>query len=100
MFKNSHKNDEKLKQLLNDIAIESILEDSQDNHFLNKVVSNREYLKELISIDGMILKKLPSHYRNDREIVRLAVRQNRDCIQFADKNLVNDVHFLSEILGV
>ena len=85
------------KKVFNDIVIEHLNELGCDDVLNAKIIYDRDYVKELVSIDGMLLGKIQSKYKSDKEIIFLSVKQNKEAIQFMDKRLLKDYEFMFQL---
>jgi len=57
-------------------------------------MEKKEALK-IVQRDGIELKNLPVHFKKDKEIVLLAVKQWGGVLQYADDSLKNDPDILA-----
>lgn len=55
--------------------------------FLEKIVSDKNYLSRLLKKNGLILKYAPIELQDDEEIVKIAIAQNPASVRFASKKL-------------
>lgn len=67
-----------------EIALEAV---SQKARVINKVphqlANNPDFVKQILSRQGIILEYLPKRFKDDENLVLLAMSQNKDALQFA-----------------
>ena len=61
-------------------------------------LSNEEIIFGCLSINSMILKYLPEHLKNDKNIVEYAIKQNYNSFEFASDELKGEKQFIKQIV--
>ena len=59
--------------------------------------SSREDVIAAVSVDGLDLRFANKKYQDDKEVVEIAVEQDKDAIHWASEELQNDQEFITLI---
>ncbi len=65
----------------------SVLEIDIDNlsHLPIRVREDKDFIIKLVKVNGMHLEKLEDNFKNDRDVVKAAIEQNKEAIKFASE---------------
>jgi hypothetical protein len=61
-----------------------------------RIKNNKEWAKEAISLGALDFKNMPAYVRNDREIVTLAMKNDKDSLKYVGKKIKKDI---DKVLG-
>ncbi len=62
--------------------------------FMSDVITDREYVKKAVKINGMAIRDCDKKFKSDKEIVMYAVKSNKKCLIYVDDELKKDNEIL------
>jgi len=75
-------------------AIKKSTYGSAFEYFPTSYKNNKEFLIEVLNLNGQVLRLLSENFKNDRELVLLAVQGSNDVLQYASEALKQDAELL------
>ena len=75
-------------------AIKKSTYGSAFEYFPTSYKNNKEFLIEVLNLNGQILRLLSENFKNDKELVLLAVQGSNDVLQYASELLKQDAELL------
>ena len=75
-------------------AIKKSTYGSAFEYFPTSYKNNKEFLIEVLNLNGQVLRLLSENFKNDRELVLLAVQCSNDVLQYASESLKQDAELL------
>ena len=75
-------------------AIKKSTYGSAFEYFPTSYKNDRDFLLEVLKLNGQVLRMLTENFKNDRELVLLAVQSTNDVLQYASEFLKQDAELL------
>jgi hypothetical protein len=75
-------------------AVKKSIYGSAFEYFPIKFKNDKDFLLEVLNLNGQVLRLLSENFKNDRELVLLAVQSSNDVLQYASESLKQDVELI------